>query len=221
MTEGSVLDYLRAMADLDERGVPLSNGAIARAVHVKPPSVTGMLNRLREQRLVKRVSSGEVRLTAAGRRLACRGIRRHRLIETWLIQSLGMDWATAHEEAHQLEHAVSPRLEAALAEYLGHPAHDPHGAVIPDVKGNVKEEKLIPLAELADGEEGVISRLSDRDPEKLKYWSSIGLSLGAHVRRVKVAPFGGPVETVIDGKTAHLGAEALDGAWVRCKEKTR
>ena len=106
MPVGSTIDYLRTIHDLLEQGTPVVNVAIARALKVRPASVTGMMNRLVREGLMSREVDRRLRLTAKGRRMAQNSIRRHRLVETWLIRSLHMDWATAHEEAHRMEHAV-------------------------------------------------------------------------------------------------------------------
>jgi len=215
---GSELDYLRTLEDLAERGLPLRTGAVAEMLKVSPPSVTQMLASLERKRLVARVGRGQVRLTAKGRRHARCGVRRHRLIETWLVRCLGMAWSEAHEEAHQLEHAVSSKLEEALARHLGYPERDPHGAAIPDVNGNMKKDDLVALKELAAGSAGQVARLSDRDEEKLGYWSSIGMRLGSDVRKANVAPYGGPVELLVDGEVRMVGAGAMEGVWVRVQE---
>ena len=221
MTEGSIADYLRTMADLTERGLPLRNGSIARALEVTPASVTGMVRRMREKRLVAGQTGAAMRLTEKGRMLACNSVRRHRLIETWLIESLGMAWADAHEEAHRLEHALSPRLEAAIDAHLGHPERDPHGALIPDANGRMNDDDLLPLSELPDDTVGIVSRLGDRDAEKLRYWSSLGIGLGARVKLLASAPYGGPVEISVNQETVYLGPQALDGIWVRLEEKEK
>lgn len=213
--DGSILDYLRALEDLSERGVPLRNGAIAEALEVKPPSVTRMLDRLRDLGFVEGEARGAVALTGEGRRLARRGVRRHRLLETWLVRSLGLPWDVAHEEAHALEHALSPRLEEALDRRLGRPERDPHGAAIPDREGRTPQEALRPLAALADGEAGVVARLCDRDPQKLAYWRDMGLALGKHIERVRAEPFGGGVSLKVEGVPRLVGADALDGVWTR------
>ena len=215
MPVGSTIDYLRTIHDLLEQGTPVVNVAIARALKVRPASVTGMMNRLVREGLMSREVDRRLRLTAKGRRMAQNSIRRHRLVETWLIRSLHMDWATAHEEAHHMEHAVSSSLEAAIAKHMGDPSHDPHGAPIPDARGRVNDEDATPLESLKDGEEGAVVRLSDRHAEKLAYWSSLGLVLGASVRRTRTAEFGGPVELAVEGTKALVGEEALHGVWVR------
>ena len=221
MHSGSTIDYLRTVHDLLEQGTPVGNAAIARALNVRPASVTGMMNRLVRDGLISRKEDRRLRLTAKGRRMAQVSIRRHRLIETWLTRALDMDWATAHEEAHRIEHAVSPSLEAAIAKHLGHPSHDPHGAPIPDAAGRVTEEEATPLESLEDGEDGTVVRLSDRHAGKLAYWSSLGLTLGASVRRTGAAQFGGPVKLAVQGKTVLVGEEALHGVWVRRGEDAR
>jgi len=179
-----------------------------------------MVQRMGREGLVRRAGAGEVRLTEKGLRLARRSIRRHRLIETWLVRSLGMNWTEAHEEAHQLEHALSPRLEALLDAHLGHPRQDPHGAAIPAADGTMPGQTPTPAENLPDGSEGTVSRLNDRDPERLRYWEELGLKLGACVRRVGSAPFGGPVELRVDGRSVHVGPEALSGIWLDVERRT-
>lgn len=218
--DGSILDYLRAMEDLSERGIPLRNGAIAEELEVKPPSVSQMLERLRELGFVEGEARGAVALTGEGRRLARRGVRRHRLLETWLVRSLGLPWDVAHEEAHSLEHALSPRLEEALDLRLGRPAHDPHGAAIPDSEGRTPLDPLRPLGGLADGASGVVARMSDRDPKKIAYWRGMGLALGKRVERLRAEPFGGAVHVKVDGVARLFGREALEGVWIRPLEQT-
>lgn len=218
MNCGSAMDYLRAIHDATEQGGGVGNATLARALGVRPPSVTGMVERLCREGLVARHDDRTLRLTAKGRRAARSGIRRHRLIETWLIRSLGLGWTAAHEEAHRLEHALSPTLEGVIAERLGHPKRDPHGAPIPDADGHFPSEASAPLSDLADGEGGTVVRLSDRQPEKLGYWRALGLTLGARVRRLGTEAFGGPVALSIRGRKALVGAPVLQGVWVRRRE---
>jgi DtxR family transcriptional regulator, Mn-dependent transcriptional regulator len=219
MPEGSQLNYLRAMVDLMDRGELIRNHTLATVLDVRPPSVTEMLGRMERGGLVARgTRRGEWLLTEKGGRLACQFVRRHRLIETWLIESLGVDWATAHEEAHSLEHAMSGRLEKLLDAHLGHPARDPHGATIP--RGDIyqADENVVPMIALTDGERAQVARLSDRDSERIQYWQSVGLELNVPLKRIAAAPFDGPIEWSVDGTRCHLASGAMEGVWVRRME---
>src|SRR5690606_30638925 len=148
----SVEDYLKAVYRLTEDGSPASTNAIAEELAVAPPSVSGMIKRLAEQGLLEHVPYRGVTLTRAGRREALRVVRRHRLIEAYLVQFLGYTWDTVHDEAERLEHAVSDDLVARMAASLGNPRFDPHGDPIPTAEGRVQVRKTVPLADVETGE---------------------------------------------------------------------
>ena len=135
----SVEDYLKTIYRLSLDGQPAATSEIARVLELAPPSVSGMIRRLSEQGLLAHVPYRGVELTAEGRRAALRMVRRHLLIEAYLVARLGYTWDTVHEEAERLEHAVSDALIERMAVALGNPKFDPHGDPIPDDQGHVAE----------------------------------------------------------------------------------
>jgi DtxR family Mn-dependent transcriptional regulator len=161
-----------------------------------------MVKRLSEQGLLEHVPYKGVQLTAEGRRAALRMVRRHRLIEAYLVEFLGFSWDAVHEEAERLEHAVSDTLVDRMAAALGHPTVDPHGDPIPDVDGSIHEHELTPLAETPVGEAVEVRRVFHGDPERLRYLAALGLRPGATVTIVERQPFDGPV-TVQVGQEHH------------------
>src|SRR6185437_12757525 len=146
----SVEDYLKAIYRLSPSGRPASTSEIAHLLELSAPSVSGMIKRLSEQGLLEHVPYKGVLLTPEGRRAALRMLRRHRLIEAYLVEFLGYSWDTVHEEAERLEHAVSDLLIERMAAALGHPAVDPHGDPIPGPDGSIHEHEyeFTPLSEI-------------------------------------------------------------------------
>jgi DtxR family Mn-dependent transcriptional regulator len=208
-------DYLKALLELGEpRGTTVTVGALARRLGVSPPSATNMLARLAGERLVTREARGGARLTAEGRRRATAMLRRHRLIETFLVRVLGLDWSDVHDDAEVLEHAVSDRVLAALERVMGHPAEDPHGHPIPDPRGRIARRALVPLASLAAGERATVRELRDRDRRRLARWKRDGLLPGAGVR-VLSADADGVHTLEVAGRRCVAGRDGLDGVLVQ------
>ena len=160
---------------------------------VSAPSATAMTKRLDELGLVERLPYRGVALTENGRRGALEVLRHHRLLERYLADRLGLTIDEVHAEADRLEHALSEELEAKIDEELGYPTHDPHGDPIPDRDLRVRQRRDRTLADLQPGKTTLVSRVPDGDPELLRYLSELGLTPGATVELVAVAPFGGPV----------------------------
>ena len=150
----SVEDYLKAIYRLSPQGRAASTSEIAQRLELSPASVSGMVKRLSEQGLLEHVPYKGVQLTPEGRRAALRMLRRHRLIEAYLVAFLGYTWDTVHDEAERLEHAVSDTLVDRMAAVLGHPTVDPHGDPIPTSEGDIIELASIPLAEVPAGKRG-------------------------------------------------------------------
>src|SRR2546422_271264 len=148
----SVEDYLKAVYRLSTENQPASTNGIAHLLELSAASVTGMVKRLSEQGLLEHVPYRGVQLTAEGRRAALRMVRRHRLIEAYLVAFLGYSWDTVHEEAERLEHAVTDKLVERMAGALGHPSTDPHGDPIPEADGSIHEPACIALSDLQVGE---------------------------------------------------------------------
>jgi DtxR family transcriptional regulator, Mn-dependent transcriptional regulator len=177
----SVEDYLKAIYRLSPEGRPASTSEIAHLLALSAPSVTGMVKRLSEHGLLEHIPYRGVQLTDEGRRAALRMVRRHRLIEAYLVEFLGYSWDTVHEEAERLEHAVSDALVERMAGALGHPAVDPHGDPIPTADGSVHELACTALSDVPVGETVEISRVHESQPERLRYIASLGLRPGVQV----------------------------------------
>src|SRR6188474_1686682 len=177
----SVEDYLKAIYQLSPEGRPASTSEIAHLLALSPPSVTGMVKRLSEHGLLEHVPYRGVQLTEEGRRAALRMVRRHRLIESYLVEFLGYSWDAVHEEAERLEHAVSDILVERMAAALGHPAVDPHGDPIPAADGSIDEDELTPLPDVPTDHTVEVRRVLHGDPERLRYLASLGLRPGVTV----------------------------------------
>lgn len=162
-------------------GKPVPTGKIAEALGVAPPTVTSMLKSLDAEGLVQYRPYLGVQLRPRGRAIALRILRRHRLVELFLVKVLGMSWSEVHQEAEHLEHAISDRVLERLDHFLGHPSVDPHGDPIPGAAGELPREELVPLAELAAGDRRIISRLLDQSPEFLEMAARIQLLPGSLV----------------------------------------
>ena len=203
----SVEDYLKAIHRLSADGRPASTTQIADALAVAPPSVTGMVKRLSEQGLLSHEPYRGVTLTDLGLREARRVIRRHRLIESYLVGFLGYTWDSVHDEAERLEHAVSDALVERMAAALGHPQVDPHGDPIPDAQGALAHVALTPLAALPVGTDAAVRRVATNDAERLRFLASAGLVPGARVRVVGQQPFDGPTTVALGDGEQVVGRE--------------
>lgn len=203
----SVEDYLKTIYRICEDGRPASTSQIADALSLAPPSVSGMVKRLSELGLLTHEPYRGVTLTESGRRAAIRVVRRHRLIEAYLVANLGYTWDSVHDEAERLEHAVSDELVERLSAALGYPDVDPHGDPIPDADGEIAAPELTPLAEVATGMSVEVRRVDTSDAERLRYFGGAGLVPGARVRVVERAPFKGPVTLEVSGRSQVLAAD--------------
>lgn len=210
----SVEDYLKAIYRLTPEGRAAGTSEIANLLELAPASVSGMVKRLSEHGLLEHVPYKGVQLTEEGRRAALRTIRRHRLIEAYLVAFLGYTWDTVHDEAERLEHAVSDQLVERMASVLGHPSVDPHGDPIPDVDGAIHEPASTPLSELPEGILVELRRVDESDPERLRYIASIGLQPGVRVIVVDRQPFHGPITIEVEGQSHVIGHEM--GHVLRC-----
>jgi DtxR family transcriptional regulator, Mn-dependent transcriptional regulator len=206
---GPVEDYLKTIYELERAsGAAAATNALAERLGVAPASVTGMVRRLADQGLLDYERYRGMRLTAEGRTLALRTIRRHRVIETFLARALDMPWDSVHAEAEQLEHAASDALVDRMARWLGDPTADPHGAPIPSRDGTIDETRLPSIAELEVGVAARVVRVSDRNGELLRYLAEIALVPGAVVTLTARAPFDGPL-TLRLGDSEQLVGPAL------------
>lgn len=207
----AVQDYLKAIFRLGGATGVVSPADIAAALAVKAPSVTGMLKRLGEAGWIDYTPGNGAKLTNAGKKEALHVIRRHRLIELFLTRVLGLDWSEVDAEAEALEHAISPRLEAAIAAHLGEPVEDPHGHPIPTADGHLKQRDLKRLCDYRDGHRVVVREVQDDNPARLRHWQSLGLVPGAVVQIVSYQPLDDIFEIAVNGKTLRLGSEGLAG----------
>jgi DtxR family transcriptional regulator, Mn-dependent transcriptional regulator len=190
----AVEDYAKAIFALQqELQGPVTTTAVAERLGVTAASASGMVRRLHEHGLVEHMPYKGVELTAEGRRVALRVLRHHRLLETYLAESLGVPWDRVHDEAEVLEHALSDDLEALIAAKLGHPTHDPHGDPIPSAELVLEERPNECLAALEAGVCGVLSRVSDAKPEMLRYLAARGIAPGARFEVLERQPFDGPL----------------------------
>jgi len=211
----SIEEYLEALFKLGQGGVPATVGRLAAELAVTPASVSQMLGRLRETGLVQRDRDGAITLTAGGLHEGARLVRRHRLSERFLADVLQLPWDQVHGEACKMEHAISSEVEARLAHHLGDPLTCPHGHAIPSEDGVLDEQPARPLADLRAGDHGVIARISDEQPDLLRYLASLGLMPAVCVEVESVAPFGGPQLVRVGGSQYALGREVAAKVLVR------
>jgi DtxR family transcriptional regulator, Mn-dependent transcriptional regulator len=210
-TSSAVQDYLKAIHSLGGAEGLVSPAEIASVLEVKAPSVTGMLKRLAEAGWIDYTPGTGAILTGSGISEARRVIRRHRLLELFLTKVLGLDWSEVDAEAEALEHAISPRLEAAIAAHLGEPLEDPHGHPIPTADGELPSRNLQRLSEFRAGQELLIREAQDDSPDRLRRWQQLGLIPGARVSVLSFEPLDDLFELSVEGKLVRLGTEGLHG----------
>jgi DtxR family Mn-dependent transcriptional regulator len=207
-------DYLKAvyrLRDSVEPGGQVTTQRLADELGVTGPSVTNMVKRLHDLRLLSHTRYHGVELTPAGEKIALEVIRHHRLLELYLAETLGYPWDEVHAEAERLEHHVSEELEARMDSVLGHPTRDPHGDPIPSREGRIDSVSALSLVDLDPGERATVSRVSDRDPEQLRYLGGLGLYPGATVAVAERLPFDGPLRIEVAG-TEHIIGRSLAAA---------
>jgi DtxR family Mn-dependent transcriptional regulator len=215
----SIEDYVKVIYGFTEwQDKPITSSQLAQRLGVANSSVSEMVRKLKDQGLVDHKPYSAITLTAAGIRLALSMVRRHRLIETYLVQELGYRWDEVHDEAELLEHAVSDTFIERMAAKLGDPQRDPHGDPIPTADGAVHMPAAHLLAELDTGHTGRITRISDENPDLLRYLSAEGIDLDADVQVMGRKPFGGALVVRISnaGKTQDfdLADEVTAALWV-------
>ncbi len=201
-----VEDYLKTVFGLAGRSAHVTTSGLAAELGVAAPTVSAMLKRLEAGGLVRRTGDHRVELTEHGTRHALGVVRRHRLLEVFLVQVLQVPWDEVHAEAEVLEHALSPRLEERIDALLGHPSRDPHGDPIPPARGEHVEDWATPLAVAPAGSRFDVERVSDRDSEVLRHLASIGVRPGAVLLVREWGPFGGPLWVEINGCRHALGS---------------
>ncbi len=196
----AVQDYLREIYKLQLDTGRVRTSTLATRMGVAAPSATAMVKKLDSLGLADHQPYRGVRLTRAGERLALEVLRRHRLLELYLAETLEVGLHAVHAEADRLEHALSRELEVRIDEALGSPTQDPHGDPIPDIRLRLSRSPARPLSQLAVGERATVQRVPDRDGELLRYLDTLGLVPGRRIELVEVAPFGGPLTLHAEGR---------------------
>ena len=206
MSSAKMEDYLKAVYEIKQReGEPVSTSSVAELLEVTPPTVTSMMEKLEERELIEREKYSGAHLTREGETVALEVLRHHRLLETYLAEQLGYDWTEVHDEADRLEHHISEEFERRVAQQLGEPEIDPHGDPIPnETLDPVDEDRGDTLGERAEGEEVVVARVRDRDPEELAYLSDAGLTPGTRLVVEEVAPIDMVTVRTREGETVSL-----------------
>ncbi|HZU70598.1 MAG TPA: metal-dependent transcriptional regulator [Ktedonobacteraceae bacterium] len=209
-----ISDCLKVIYDMQERGQKVSTSAVSERLGVSDATVTMLFKDFAAAGWVEHAPYRGVRLTALGERKAMEVIRHHRLLELYLARELGYSWDKVHDEADKLEHVISEEFEDKLDALLGYPTVDPHGDPIPSKDGVIPLRKGIPLPQLAQGRTALIVRVSDQDPEKLRYLGQLGLYPETYVEVIERAPFGGPLRIRVGEKPQQvehmLGAELAE-----------
>jgi len=198
----STQDYLKHIFELTENGQAASTNDLASRLGVKPASVTGMVQKLAsaEPPLVDYHKHQGVTLTHEGEQAALEVLRHHRLLESWLVQSLGYSWDEVHEEACRLEHAISEDFEARIDAALGHPERDPHGDPIPTADLVMPSDKALPLSSLRSSQQAIILRVNQKDPAFLRHLEELGLVPGAQLEVRSFSPFDNNLTVAVQGR---------------------
>jgi DtxR family transcriptional regulator, Mn-dependent transcriptional regulator len=216
-------DYLKVIWTAQEWSPDkVSTKMLAERIGVSASTASESIRKLADQGLVDHEKYGAVTLTESGRRAALAMVRRHRLMETFLVQELGYGWDEVHDEAEVLEHAVSDTMLDRIDAKLGYPTRDPHGDPIPAADGKVPTPPARQLSVCAAGDAGVVARISDADPEMLRYFDSVGISLDSRLRVVARRDFAGMISVAIEAPddsdaaelTVDLGSPAAEAIWV-------
>jgi DtxR family Mn-dependent transcriptional regulator len=187
----STQDYLKCIYELTEDGELATTNALAKKLNIRAASVTGMIQKLASAKpaLVEYQKHQGVTLTKAGKRAALEVIRHHRLLEAWLVQTLGYSWDEVHEEAERLEHVISEDFERRIAAAMGHPDRDPHGELIPTEDLKMPFDDSIPLSALRPGQRGTIKTIKSPDDNLLRYLQGLGLLPGVPIDVRDYSPF--------------------------------
>lgn len=208
MLRTAVQDYIKVIYELEvAQGQPTTK-AVAELLGVQMASVTGMVKHLAGEGLLKHQPYRGFKLTRKGRDQALRMVRRHRLLELFLVRTLELRWDEVHADAEQMEHAVSDALVERIYEYLGNPQFDPHGAPIPNLDGTVLARRSVSIAQLEAGDDGTVTEVEDKDPAFLRFVSSLGIKIGSTLRVIGKEPYGGPMRLRLGKRNIEMGTEA-------------
>jgi DtxR family Mn-dependent transcriptional regulator len=215
-TTPAIQDYLGAIYDLAGSDKPVIGARLARHMRLSAPSITEALKRMQREGYIRVEGRKEIRLTDKGLGIAEMMARRHRLLERWLTDVLGLDWSRAHDEAHRLEHALSPVVEERLAKLLGMPSTCPHGNPIPGMPPG-EEHDPIPLNLAQAGQALVVERITEEaeaDRQLLHFLWESGIRPGARLTVGEVAPYAGTITVRLDGRSITMGLAASGKIWV-------
>jgi len=203
----SIQDYLKHIYELTESGELASTNALAEKLKIKPASVTGMVQKLASAKpaLVEYQKHQGVTLTREGKKAALEVIRHHRLLEAWLVQTLGYSWAEVHEEAERLEHVISEDFERRIAAAMGHPLRDPHGELIPTADLKMPLDDSTPLSSLRPNQNAIIQCVKGPDTNLLRYLETLGLTPGAKIEVKDYSPYDHNLTIKVGRKTSVLG----------------
>jgi len=219
LTTDGMLEYLAAIHKLGRYGDKVTTSALAERMHVSPAAASSMLKRLEDSGFAERLTTG-VTLTEQGRLAALQLIRRHRLLEVFLIEVMGYTWDQVDVEAHRLQHAVSAYFEDRMDELCHYPTHCPHGDPIPRKDGTMPADSLVSLVKLEPGQGGELRRVGITDARVLRYLTQLDLIPGRALKLVEKAPFSGPVTLEVfngdptSGTTKILGSELAEQLFV-------
>jgi DtxR family Mn-dependent transcriptional regulator len=212
----SIQDYLKTIYELTESGDSASTNALAQKMKISAPSVTGMIKKLATSKpaLVEYQKHQGVTLTKEGKRAALEVIRHHRLLEAWLVQTLGYSWDEVHEEAERLEHVISEDFERRIAAAMGHPTRDPHGELIPTEDLKMPVDESTPLSALRPGQGGIVQCVKAADTALLRHLESLGLVPDAEIKVREYSPFDHNLTVKIGRKTTVLGLRITNKIFV-------
>lgn len=208
-------EYLKAAHRLGPSGQPITVTALADAQGVAPASATAMVKKLARMGFMNHAHYGSIELTDDGRKQALLAIRRHRLLECFLVRMLHLSIHEVHDESHRLEPAISDLIERKMDEALGRPTRCPHGDPIPDANGNIVDPEMgRPLSELREGDLARVLRVPGSKTDLLRYLTELGIEPEKEIQLVKREPFGGPLHLRLGRRTVMLGPEAAESVFV-------
>lgn len=207
-------EYLAEIYRLQEDEPTVSTTSLAERLDVSAPAVPRMLKRLKSAGFVKHIPYQGVELTERGRKEALRELRRHRILEVFMVDVMGFTWDEVHEHADQLGQGLNDVITARMAEMTQQPTRCPHGEPIPDEQGELPQVDDICIINLGVGHKGVVSRVRTHEPERLQYFASLGLVPGAEFSIVGRAPFNGPMRLQVGREEQVLGVELTKSLWV-------
>ena len=212
-------DYLKAIYKLrDENDGVVSTQSLAARLHVSAPSASAMMKKLATLKLVEYSPYRGVTLTAAGERIALETIRHHRLVETYLVEILGVDWDKVHDEADRWEHVLSEEVEAKMAAALGHPTRDPHGAPIPSLDGEMPRDNWVSLSNVAAKTCCTVRRISDERGETLRHLRELGIVPNAAIEVTRATESEGVIHLRVGNRKRVLGLAPAQSVWVEINE---